>query len=305
MQLKSADKKYEALESSIISALPDIKTFSSILNHFYEKEPNMSILHQLFLISQYLQYDEEMGIREISNFLRKFLIDYNLETKNILEQGFSRQIELFPSLSQNLENENSQFSYEQPSYGNRDLQDMDINNHLSRTNLMEIKLENTLLAPNRKIILSLDDLIEFGLKILLKIYYKEQQKLSNFIMEIVADLKEMVSEGEGEGEEKANVSELKKKEKNVIKEIKEKLCEMDNLKENLNNKKEKNALEATNKIYKLENDLDRLDEELRHVKFEESAINARILKLCVFVIKFCRNSHQCNFIIFINLFLFF
>lgn len=239
-----------------------------------------------------------MGIREISNFLRKYLMDYNLETKNILEQGFSRQLELFPSLPNNRQNENSQFSnnqnYSETAYGNRDLQDLNINNHISKTSLMEIKLENTLLGPNRKIILSLDDLIEFGLKILLKIHYKEQQKLSNFIMEIVSDLKEMVSEGEGDAEDKANVSELKKKEKNIIKEIKEKLNEMENLRENLNKKRQKNALDATNKIYKIENDLDKLDEELRGVKFEESAINSRILKLCIFVVKFCRNSHQCK-----------
>lgn len=291
--------------------MPDIKTFTTILNHYYEKEPNMSTLHQLFLISQYLTYDEELGIREISNFLRKFLMDYNLETKNILEQGFSRQLELFPSFTsaQNSQNEISNFentteknlkdnNYQAQAYGNRDLQDFNFNNHFSKTNLMEIKLENTLLAPNRKVILSLDDLIEFGLKILLKIHYKEQQKLSNFIMEIVADLKELVSEGQGDAaEDKENIiiSELKKKEKNIIKEIKEKLIEMESLKENLNKKKEKNALDATNRIYKIENDLDQLDDELREVKFEESAINARILKLCLFVIKFCRNNHQCNF----------
>jgi len=249
-----------------MSALPDIKTFTTVLNHYYEKEPNMSILHQLFLISQYLIYDEEMGIREISNFLRKYLMDYNLETKNILEQGFSRQLELFPSLPHNSQNENSQFSnnqdYSETAYGNRDLQDLNINNHISKTSLMEIRLKNTLLSPNRKIILSLDDLIEFGLKILLKIHYKEQQKLSNFIMEIVSDLKEMVSEGEGDAEDKANVSDLKKKEKNIIKEIKEKLNEMENIRENLNKKRQKNALDATNKIYKIENDLDKLDDEL-------------------------------------------
>jgi len=282
-----------------MSAMPDIKTFTSILNHFYEKEPNMSILHQLFLISQHLTYDEEMGIREISNFLHKFLMDYNLETKNILEQGFSRQLELFPIPSQDSQNSNSQFenkinNSDESSYRNRDMQDLQINISISKTNLMEIKLENTLLSPNRKIVLSLDDLIEFGLKILLKIHFQEQQKLSNFIMEIVADLKELVSEGEADSDDKTNISELKKKEKNIIKEIKEKLIEMENLKENLNRKRDKNALDVTNKIYKIENDLDQLDDQLRKVKFEESAINSRILKLCIFVIKFCRNSNQCN-----------
>jgi len=304
LQSKSSEKKYEVLETTIMNSMPDIKSFTSILNHYYEKEPNLSILHQLFLISQHLNYDEEMGIREITNFLKKFLMDFNLETKNILEQGFSRQIELFPTGDGHSQNETINFSNvnktnnnlysSSENYSNRDLQDNNINNYILKSNLMEIKLENTLLPLNRKIILSLDDLIEYGLKILLIINYKEQQKLSNFIMEIVSDLKELISEGEGE--EKNNVSELKRKEFKIIQEIKEKLNEAENLKESLNKKRDnKNALDITNHIYKIENEIDRLDEELRDVKFEESKIKTRILKLCIFVIKFCRNSYQCKY----------
>lgn len=296
IQSKSSDKKYQAYESAIMSLIPDIKTFSRILNHYYEKEPNLQILHQLFIISQHLTYEEEIGIREISNFLRKFLMDYNLEIKNILEQGFTRQLELFPAQNQDPQNEHSINFNSNNNYDNNenfDLQQNYINNPISRSSLMEIQIENILLPPNRKIILSLDDLIEFALKILLKIHYKEQQKLSNLIMEIVSDLKELVSEGEGE--EKSNDSDLKKKEKNIIKDIKEKLNEIENFKENLNKNKGKNALEITNRIYQIEMDLDRLDEELREVKFEEAAINSRILKLCLFVIRFCRNNFQCKF----------
>lgn len=282
-----------------MSVLPDIKTFTMILNHYYEKEPNMLILHQLFLISQHLTYDEEIGIREISNFLRKLLLDYNLDFRNALEENFARQIELFPSNTNNIEenelhsNDNSaQRKILLENFTTNDPKDKFLDYNISKYRHMEIKFDNAILPANRKIILSLDDLLDFAMKILLKIYYKESQKLSLFIMELVSDLKDLISTGNPEENE---VSELKKREAEIIKEIKEKIAEIEALKENLNKKKEKHALDTTNQIFRLEKELDNLDEELITIKNEEAAIYLRVLKLCVFLVKYCKNSSQCNF----------
>ena len=293
MNSKGFDKNLEPLKTSIMNILPDVKTFTSILDHFYtnNKENSFQIIHQLFLISQYLTFDEEIGNREITTFLKKFLIDYSLENKNILENKFTKKLELFPCMSDQRVN-NTDNSLQNSFYDNNNSEEKDdyLGNHISKANLMDIKLENTLLTPNRKIILSLDDLIDYALKILLKIYYKEQLKLSTFVMELISDLQELISSGDSSD----NTSELKKNEFQIISNIKEKVFNLTTMRETLEKKKDKKNNELITKISKEEKELADLDSILFKVKNEEFSINLRVLRLCIFLIKYCKISTSCK-----------
>ena len=98
-------------------------------------------------------------------------------------------------------------------------------------------------------------------------------------------MKEKVDGGEDENDS------LKAKKKKHLEEIKEKLGEVQNLKEQKNEDKKK-RVEYERKIKSVEGDIDELDNALSEVMREERQIHLRILKLCEFLIKYCKISQN-------------
>ena len=128
------------------------------------------------------------------------------------------------------------------------------------------------------------------MKIIQKIYYKEPKKLGFFIMEIVSDLQELINNNSEDGE----IPILIKKQNEITEEIKDKNLTIENLKDNLRKNKNINAIKLTNEINKIENEINQLDQNLFNLMGEETAINLRIIRMCIFLIKFCKSSSQCK-----------
>lgn len=147
----------------------------------------------------------------------------------------------------------------------------------------ETSLENLLLPWPRKVIRSLEDLVEFAGKILIKIFSVHHNHLFTCIMEVVNDLNERI--------EDTNENSLKGRQKELIEKIKEKIAEIQTLE---NNKKERAKLEVKKNIINHTKQLDALEMQLIEVTKDEEAILQRILKLCEFIIKHCNRvpSHM-------------
>lgn len=238
-----------ALRNTIIELLPDIKTLSHIINYFYTTECNIMILHQLFLIATYLSYDDEIGNREMINVLRSFLLDTNLDKKSLADSIF-RKID-FGSIGENYEEE------------------------INENRLLLNNMENNLLPHSRRIILSMEDLLDHALKILFKIHYNINNQFFLFIMDLVNELKEI--------HESAKYSERISE---MIIKIKECIAETTQLEEK--KKKDKNRLEIERLIIDKQKKLDDYDEELISITREEKNIIKRELRLCEFLIKYTK-----------------
>ena len=68
---------------------------------------------------------------------------------------------------------------------------------------------------------------------------------------------------------------------------------IENLKDKLKNKN-KNAMKLTNEINEIEKEIQQMDENLLNLMSEETAVNIRIIRMCTFLIKFCKTSSQCK-----------
>jgi hypothetical protein len=218
------------------------------MDYFYSEDPNILILHQLYLIALSLSYDDEIGNSEMTNFLRRFISDTNLENYTMNEHIF-RKINLNQSM---IVQEEEKFS---------------------EAKVLEIGVENSLLPKNRKIILSMEDLTEQALTILLKINYNVPNSFFLLIMEMINDL---------DDSEEANKNKELQKEK--IDKIKDVVAEINLLEE----KKKTNRIEIEKQIKAKQRYLDELDSELHSLYLQERNIAMKILKLCEFVIKYSK-----------------
>lgn len=253
------------LKTSIYEFLPDNKTYAKIMQHFYQKERNIMILHQLFLIGFHLTYTEEIGNQEMIKFMRKFISDLELETYTLQDYSF-RKLD-FNGNVQSPPDEIAEYN----------------NEELSPENMLQKNLENILLPPTRKMILSLEDLVELALKILLKIHYNEHSQLFTSIMEIVDEISEPLQIGE----HPSGLSELKFKQRDMVEQIKEKLAMIGNLENSLKNSG-KSRIEIEKKIKRVKDEMEALDDKLFSLTKDEKNILMRKLKLCEFLIKYCK-----------------
>lgn len=101
---------------------------------------------------------------------------------------------------------------------------------------------------------------------------------------MITELKEKLDGGE----EESNDS-IKSKKKEILEQIKNKLIEVENLRNQRNEDKRK-RLEFEKKIKAEEIAIDDLDRDLLEIIREEKQIYIRVLKLCEFLIKYCKIS---------------
>ena len=174
----SQQKENEIFKNDVLDLLPDETTYCKILTNFYIKNPNIYILHQLLIVSQYIPYQDEIGNREFIQFIHSFISDISLVNKKITDFQFKRRI----AFNQNIENDEG--DGEQPNY-------LDEFNEEKET---EITVNNYLLNSNRKIICSMEDLVEYALNILKRIYRGKQNELFREVMQIVSELKDTVED---------------------------------------------------------------------------------------------------------------
>ncbi len=234
------------------------------MSHFYEDELNGFILHQLFLIALSMNYEDESANREMITFLKKFITDKDLESKliidetqkNLLFAGHSEPDEIVLRASEEME---------------------------SRKNL-ENSLENILLPTSRKIVTSLEDLLEYALKIFLKIHNNQPNQLFSTIMEPVNEMNDRESSSDN------SVHFIKARQKELIEKVKEKISLLENLEKD--KKKEKNRMEIDKKYLNEQKILQKFDNELFDLTREENKILVRMLKLCEFLIKYCKLPAQ-------------
>jgi hypothetical protein len=224
------------------------------------------ILHQLFLIGFHLSYEDEIGNREMISVLKKFICDLTLENETIMSDSSQKKLDFNNNMQSQPDNIN------------------ELNNQEIDDEKMLIKnMENILLPNNRRIILSMDDMLEYALKILLKIHYNQNNQLFTSIMESVNEINEPLEVDK----EKNNLSVLKGRQKDLIERIKEKMASIGAL-DDKKKKDGKNRVDIERKLQKEQTDLNQLDDELYQVTQEERNILVRKLKLCEFLIKYCR-----------------
>jgi hypothetical protein len=261
------DESSIALRNVIFEYLPDNKTFSKIIHYFYKEDPNIMILHQLILIGLYLPYNEEIGNQEMLKVLKKFIIDldldqYTMDTVSFRKINFGNNMHVQPD----------------ENY---------IQEELTGEELIKIQTENLLLPPTRKIIFSMDDLVETALKIVHKIFNNQPSQLFN---EVMAYLNEMNEPLESDSNNKDSLAPLKAKQRDLVEEIKEKITIIASLEEK--KKKAKDRLEIDRKINKEKKDLEELEENLYNQTNLEKNIIVRKLKMCDFLIKYSRQPSQ-------------
>ncbi|MCQ2818450.1 MAG: hypothetical protein MJ252_14375 [archaeon] len=266
-------------KTDIVDILPDGSTFAKIIDHFYTDHPNIFIIHQLFLIAQHMPLQDEVGNREIMNFARKFIKDTSLHAKKITDFA-SRRLNFNPNpedLGDKIDKDRDE--------------DFDhLNNDPSEFNtqtINDIAINNMLLPMNRKVIFSMDDLMDFCLQIVKIIYNGKDNLLFSDIMEIVNELKDTV-DCEGVPDT------IKKRQNKIIQDLEDKIGKIDTIKEQLNG----NNLppEERQKLQKEYDDeceaRSALDEQLLNLTDDEESILLRITTLCKFVVSSCKVVQQ-------------
>ena len=266
------NKQNDSFKNDIIDLLPDGNTYSKILTHFYITSQNIYILHQLLLLAQYMSFQDEVGNREISNFLKAFISDYTLINKKCKDFVFRKL---------NFENFNNNNNIYEDNFDEM----FDYSKNMTEEKYNELKVNNYLLPFNRKIIVSMDDLIDDALKIAKMMYLGKDNQLFVYIMEVVSELKENV--------ESENQNSIKNKEKDLLEKVKEKVAIIDNLEEKLK-KNTNNRIEIQLKLKEENELLNKYDNELVEITNQEGDILYRINKLCKFIIINC-HLPQSNF----------
>jgi hypothetical protein len=88
----SQQKDNEIFKNDLLDLLPDETTYCKIMTNFYITNPNIYILHQLLIVSQYIPYQDEIGNREFIEFIHTFISDISLVNKKITDFQFKRKI---------------------------------------------------------------------------------------------------------------------------------------------------------------------------------------------------------------------
>ena len=274
----SQQKENEIFKNDILDLLPDETTFCKIMTNFYLINPNIYILHQLLIVSQYIPYQDEVGNREFIEFIHKFISDISLVNKKITDFQFKRKL-----------------SFNQ---GQDDEDDIDIDkiNYLeeyTEDKETEITINNYLLNSNRKIICSMEDLVDYALNILKRIYRGKQNELFREIMSIVSELKDTVEDRPNEGGASQNIQSqsseyktIKQKENEILEKTKEKFNVIEQIEDDIKRGKG-NRIDLQMQLNNENKLLEDMDNQMQILtKMEESTLY-RMNILCKFVINNC------------------
>lgn len=262
MTILSQEKSTEGMKSSVIDTLPDGRTFSKILAHFYISSPNIFILHQLLLIAQFMPFQDELGNREMNEFIKQFISDLSLQTKKVKDFSFRRLS--FNRMDTKPDDFDNEF------YNNS-------NKELSEEKKNEMCLNNILLPLHRRIILSMEDLVELNLEILKLINNGKDNLLFLDIMGVINELKEHIDID--------SENSLKNKQKDLLNQFKEKVSLIEALDEK--KKSDRDKLQTQKDIIAARKELTVIDNELFEITQQEGRILYRIIKLCEFTVNHC------------------
>ena len=277
----SQQKDNEIFKNDVLDLLPDETTYCKIMTNFYITNPNIYILHQLLIVSQYIPYQDEVGNREFIDFIHTFISDISLVNKKITDFQFKRKI----TFNQNLENDEG---------GADQLNYLDEFNEEKET---EIIVNNYLLNSNRKIICSMEDLVDYALNILKRIYRGKQNELFREIMQIVSELKDSVEDRQNEVNPSQNTQQiptqnnleyktLKQKENELLEKTKEKLNVIEQIEDDIKRGKG-NRVDLQMQLNNENKLLDDLDNQLQVLTKQEESTLYRMNILCKFVINNC------------------
>ena len=278
----SQQKENEIFKNDVLDLLPDETTYCKILTNFYLTNPNIYILHQLLIVSQYIPYQDEVGNREFIDFIHTFISDISLVNKKITDFQFKRKI----TFKQNLENDD--IEGEQANY-------LDEFNEEKET---EIIVNNYLLNSNRKIICSMEDLVDYALNILKRIYRGKQNELFREIMQIVSELKDTVEDKQNEINPSQNTQQIptqnnnpefktiKQKENELLEKTKEKLNVIEQIEDDIKRGKG-NRIELQMQLKNENKLLEDLDNQMQILTKQEESTLYRMNILCKFVINNC------------------
>ena len=267
LTLLTQNKDSVSFKSDIIDLLPDGSTFAKILAHFYISQPNIFILHQLLLISLNMPFQDEIGNREIFDFIKKFISDISLANKKI-----------------------SDFSFRKLNFNRLDSKPEDNMNEyggaLTVEKQIDLEVNNCLLPSYRKIILSMEDLVEYCLKILKIIYAGKDTMLFAAIMETVNELNDIV--------DMESENSIKKKQSELIEALKEKIALVESLEEKANTVSGEERIEVQKQLLSENKQLSEVDAQLIEITKKEGNVLYRIINLCRFAINNCK-LHQSSF----------
>ena len=277
----SQQKENEIFKNDILDLLPDETTFCKILTNFYLINPNLYILHQLLIVAQYIPYQDEVGNREFIEFIHRFISDISLVNKKITDFQFKRRI----TFNQNIENEEG--DGEQPNY-------LDEFNEEKET---EITINNYLLNSNRKIICSMEDLVEYALNILKRIYRGKQNELFREVMQIVSELKDTVEDRPNDVISSQNIQQIqtqnnteyktiKQQENELLEKTKEKISIIEQIEDDIKRGKG-NRIELQMQLNNENKLLEEYDNQMLILTKQEESTLYRMNILCKFVINNC------------------
>ena len=277
----SQQKENEIFKNDVLDLLPDETTFCKIMENFYLINPNIYILHQLLIVSQYIPYQDEVGNKEFIDFIHTFISDVSLVNKKITDFQFKRKI----AFNQNIDGDDGEA--EQINY-------LDEFNEEKET---EITVNNYLLNSTRKIICSMEDLVEYALNILKRIYRGKQNELFREIMQIVSELKDSVEDRQNEINPSQNTQQiqtqnnledkkLKQKQNELLEKTKEKLNVIEQIEDDIKRGKG-NRIELQMQLNNENKLLEELDNQIQVLTKKEESTLYRMNILCKFVINNC------------------
>ena len=277
----SQQKENEIFKNDVLDLLPDETAYCKILTNFYLNNPNIYILHQLLIVSQYIPYQDEVGNREFIEFIHRFISDISLVNKKITDFQFKRRI----TFNQNIENEEG--DGEQPNY-------LDEFNEEKET---EITINNYLLNSNRKIICSMEDLVEYALNILKRIYRGKQNELFREVMQIVSELKDTVEDRPNDVISSQNIQQIqtqnnteyktiKQQENELLEKTKEKISIIEQIEDDIKRGKG-NRIELQMQLNNENKLLEEYDNQMLILTKQEESTLYRMNILCKFVINNC------------------
>ena len=274
----SQQKENEIFKNDILDLLPDETTFCKIMTNFYLTNPNIYILHQLLIVSQYIPYQDEVGNREFIEFIHSFISDITLVNKKITDFQFKRKLS---------------FNQGQDEDDDLDLDKINYLEEYTEDKETEITVNNFLLNSNRKIICSMEDLVEYALNILKRIYRGKQNELFREIMNIVSELKDTVEDRPNEGGVSQNIQSqnseyktIKQKENELLEKTKEKFNVIEQIEDDIKRGKG-NRIDLQMQLNNENKLLEEMDNQMQNLtKMEESTLY-RMNILCKFVINNC------------------
>ena len=257
------DRAQDSLRSEVADTLPDGTTYSKVLAFFYVSQSNVFILHQLLLIGAHLPFQDEVGNREVLEFVHKFISDTTLPTKKVNDCTFRRQ--MFRRMDSRPEDTYNDYTSA---------------TQLTEEKRMELSLNNCLLPVHRRIILSMEDLVEHCLWLMKLIFAGKDNLLFTSIMEVVGELRECVDIEVDNS--------LKQQQKHLLELFKEKIALVESLQERLSATKGEKRLECQAQLNAETKELNHLDKQLYDVTQKEGHILYRVITLCKFAVNHCK-----------------